>query len=49
MQIIINCLQITKLIQKYPDFEIGYSGHELLLGTTVDSVLLVENIIEMHY
>ena len=44
----LNLSVIKTLIQKYPDFEIGYSGHELLLGTTVASVLLGANIIERH-
>ena len=39
---------IKTLTNKYPDFEIGYSGHEMLLGTTVSSVLLGASIIERH-
>lgn len=44
----LNLSAIKTLVQKYPDFEIGYSGHEMLLGTTVASVLLGASIIERH-
>ena len=44
----LNLSAIKTLAQKYPDFEIGYSGHEMLLGTTVASVLLGASIIERH-
>ena len=44
----LNLSAIKTLAQKYPDFEIGYSGHEMLLGTTVSSVLLGAKIIERH-
>lgn len=44
----LNLSAIKTLANKYPDFEIGYSGHELLLGTTVASVLLGASIIERH-
>jgi len=44
----LNLSGIKTLEQMYPDFEIGYSGHELLLGTTVASVLLGASIIERH-
>ena len=44
----LNLSAIQTLAQKYPDFEIGYSGHEMLLGTTVASVLLGAKIIERH-
>ena len=32
----------------YSDFEIGYSGHEFRLGTTVAAVYLGASIIERH-
>lgn len=44
----LNLSTIKTLTTKYPDFEIGYSGHEMLLGTTVASVLLGASIIERH-
>ena len=44
----LNLSAIKTLAEKYPDFEIGYSGHEMLLGTTVASVLLGATIIERH-
>jgi len=44
----LNLSAIKTLKNKYPDFEIGYSGHEMLLGTTVASVLLGASIIERH-
>ena len=44
----LNLSAIKTLSEKYPDFEIGYSGHEMLLGTTVASVLLGASIIERH-
>lgn len=44
----LNLSTIKTLTEKYPDFEIGYSGHEMLLGTTVASVLLGASIIERH-
>ena len=44
----LNLSAIQTLQNKYPDFEIGYSGHEMLLGTTVASVLLGASIIERH-
>ena len=44
----LNLSAIKTLTEKYPDFEIGYSGHEMLLGTTVASVLLGASIIERH-
>jgi len=44
----LNLSAIKTLAEKYPDFEIGYSGHEMLLGTTVASVLLGASIIERH-
>jgi len=36
----LNLSAIETLKNKYPDFTIGYSGHEMTLGTTVASVLL---------
>tara|TARA_B100000683_G_C12498172_1_gene556821 strand:- start:1976 stop:2833 length:858 start_codon:yes stop_codon:yes gene_type:complete len=44
----LNLSAIQTLTMKYPDFDIGYSGHEMLLGTTVASVLLGAKIIERH-
>jgi N-acetylneuraminate synthase len=44
----LNLSAIQTLADYYPDFEIGYSGHEMLLGTTVASVLLGASIIERH-
>ena len=44
----LNLSAINTLQDKYPDFEIGYSGHEMTLGTTVASVLLGASIIERH-
>ena len=44
----LNLSTIKTLAEKYPDCEIGYSGHEMLLGTTVASVLLGASIIERH-
>ena len=44
----LNLSAIKTLQDKYPDFEIGYSGHELTIGTTVASVLLGASIIERH-
>jgi N-acetylneuraminate synthase len=44
----LNLSGIKTLAEKYPDFEIGYSGHEMTLGTTVASVLLGASILERH-
>lgn len=44
----LNLSAIKTLADKYPDFEIGYSGHEMTIGTTVSSVLLGASIIERH-
>lgn len=44
----LNLSAIETLKTKYPDFTIGYSGHEYTLGTTVASVLLGAEIIERH-
>ena len=44
----LNLSGLKTLAEMYPDFEIGYSGHEMTLGTTVASVLLGASIIERH-
>jgi N-acetylneuraminate synthase len=44
----LNLSGIQTLSADYPDFEIGYSGHEFRLGTTVASVYLGASIIERH-
>lgn len=44
----LNLSTIKTLADKYPDCEIGYSGHELLLGTSVAAVYLGASIIERH-
>ena len=44
----LNLSAISTLQDKYPDFEIGYSGHEMTIGTTVASILLGASIIERH-
>ena len=44
----LNLSGIQTLQQEYSDFEIGYSGHEFRLGTTVASVYLGASIIERH-
>ena len=44
----LNLSGIQTLADMYPDFEIGYSGHEFRLGTTVASVFLGASIIERH-
>lgn len=44
----LNLSAIKTLAEKYPDFEIGYSGHELLLGTSVAAVYLGASIVERH-
>ena len=44
----LNLSCITTLKNLYPDFDIGYSGHELTIGTTVSSVILGAKIIERH-
>ena len=44
----LNLSGIKTLATKYPDFEIGYSGHEFRLGTTVAAVYLGASIIERH-
>ena len=44
----LNLSAIKTLAEEYPYCDIGYSGHEMLLGTTVASVLLGAKIIERH-
>ena len=44
----LNLSAIQTLANKYPDFEIGYSGHEFRLGTSVAAVYLGASIIERH-
>jgi len=44
----LNLSGIKTLSETYPDFEIGYSGHEFRLGTTVAAVYLGASIIERH-
>lgn len=44
----LNLSGIQTLSAEYPDFEIGYSGHEFRLGTTVAAVYLGASIIERH-
>ena len=44
----LNLSAIKTLTEKYPDFEIGYSGHEFRLGTSVAAIYLGASIIERH-
>lgn len=44
----LNLSGVKTLADKYPDFEIGYSGHEFRLGTSVAAVYLGASIIERH-
>lgn len=44
----LNLSGIKTLAEKYPDFEIGYSGHEFRLGTSVAAIYLGASIIERH-
>jgi N-acetylneuraminate synthase len=44
----LNLSAIQTLADKYPDFEIGYSGHEFRLGTSVAAIYLGASIIERH-
>jgi N-acetylneuraminate synthase len=44
----LNLSGIQTLSAEYSDFEIGYSGHEFRLGTTVAAVYLGASIIERH-
>jgi len=44
----LNLSGIKTLAEKYPDFQIGYSGHEFRLGTSVAAIYLGASIIERH-
>jgi N-acetylneuraminate synthase len=44
----LNLSGIQTLQSEYSDFEIGYSGHEFRLGTTVAAIYLGASIIERH-
>lgn len=44
----LNLLGIKTLSERYPDFKIGYSGHEFRLGTSVAAIYLGASIIERH-
>jgi len=44
----LNLKAIQTLKLNFPDFEIGYSGHEFRLGTTVAAVYLGASIVERH-
>jgi N-acetylneuraminate synthase len=44
----LNLSGIKTLTEMYPDFEIGYSGHEFRLGTSVAAIYLGATIIERH-
>ena len=44
----LNLSGIKTLSEVYSDFEIGYSGHEFRLGTSVAAVYLGASIIERH-
>lgn len=44
----LNLASIQELKLMFSDFEIGYSGHEFRLGTTVATVYLGATIIERH-
>ena len=44
----LNLSAIKTLAERYPDYDIGYSGHELTLGTSVAAVYLGASIIERH-
>jgi len=44
----LNLSGIKILTEMYPDFEIGYSGHEFRLGTSVAAIYLGATIIERH-
>lgn len=44
----LNLSGIKTLLELYPDFEIGYSGHEFRLGTSVAAIYLGASIIERH-
>ena len=44
----LNLSGIRTLADQYEDFEIGYSGHEMTLGTTVAAVYMGATILERH-
>ena len=44
----LNLSGIKTLAERYPDFEIGYSGHEFRLGTSVAAIYLGASIIERN-
>lgn len=44
----LNLSAIKTLTEKYPDVEVGYSGHEFRLGTSVAAVYLGASIVERH-
>jgi len=44
----LNLSCIPELAKKYPNAEIGYSGHEFRIGTTVAAVYLGATILERH-
>ena len=44
----LNLNAIKTLKKYYPDCKIGYSGHELTLGTTVAAIYLGAEVIERH-
>lgn len=44
----LNLSRILTLKEHFPGYEIGYSGHEFRLGTTVAAVYLGASIIERH-
>lgn len=44
----LNLSAIRTLAEKYPDVEVGYSGHEFRLGTSVAAVYLGASIVERH-
>jgi len=44
----LNLSCILELADRYPNAEIGYSGHEFRLGTTVATVYLGATILERH-
>ena len=44
----LNLSGIKTLTEMYSDFEIGYSGHEFRLGTSVAAIYLGATIIERH-
>lgn len=44
----LNLSGIKTLLELYPDFQIGYSGHEFRLGTSVAAIYLGASIIERH-